>query len=81
MQITDTNKDAVCLEIVKTILDSRPSEIRISASLSVGDGSFSTATTSAGDDGDDGDEADSETPTHSTRSLSGSSATSSSLKR
>lgn len=55
----------MCLDIVKTILDSRPSEIKISTSFDLGhDGkSLSTATTSAGDDGDE--HVTVVTPTHS----------------
>jgi len=53
--VKDADKVEVCLDIVKTILDSRPSEIKISTSFDFGlDGkSLSTATTSAGDDGDE----------------------------
>ena len=61
----DADKDKVCLEIVKTILDSRPSAIKISTSFDFAheDKSLSTATTSAGDDGDE--HVTVVTPTHS----------------
>lgn len=61
----NADKAPVCLDIVKTILDSRPSEIKISTSFDIGhDGkSLSTATTSAGDDGDE--HVTVVTPTHS----------------
>ena len=55
----------MCLDIVQAILDSRPSEVKISASLDFGlEGkSLSTATTTAGDDDDEHMSA--VTPTHS----------------
>lgn len=61
----NADKAPVCLDIVKTILDSRPSEIKISTSFDLShDGkSLSTATTSAGDDGDE--HVTVVTPTHS----------------
>jgi hypothetical protein len=63
--VKNADKLEVCLDIVKTILDSRPSEIKISTSFDFAlDGkSLSTATTSAGDDGDD--HASVVTPAHS----------------